>query len=545
MPPSSTRLEALPSACIEKALVWLLGLSYGEHDDGAQRLSISRKLGEIINAWVSGLLAADFPVEEVENTFCAFSKFMHSDIVQELVNWSAISVTDVDQLIHIHWVRASQNMIDLPLPPAKPLETAIDSLSVALNLLDCIAAKENRRSAAANTAPGHLIFSAVRILISTTDENDQRSSKVRNLCDQSLSQLCRMRRLESKSQLLSSLLTQVAPLIRIAVKGDLSSFKAPYSVHHVAPTSHVLHYLLSEVGDNKLIETVNEILPTLRDLVESVQESIRVQALHSMALLSSRLPLSAMEPIVTSKSLQVALSWRDVPTSMVAIPLLATLLPKTRPIESRGEEFFTSVSKVIGTVVHHMQSRSESSESDDQGLQALGETRAAIELSRFVPPLVQDLLMCRIDWILALCTFLERIAILVRHGTLEAEDVTRTLAVLKESIKWAWLRVDSFRKNVFESCLSVLMETRRVPDSFLIQAAIRDMILQVAKCGQVERLIEMIQEVRACAKDYSSLETAVELCKELEDIIAFEGEATFKTSIHAGSSVQRFFPELA
>ncbi|KAI0557896.1 hypothetical protein FGB62_253g06 [Gracilaria domingensis] len=292
------------SKCIEKATVWFLGLLYGEQDDGAQRTTILPKLGEIIHLWVSDLLAVDYPAEEAEDIFSAFSKLVQAEDVPKLVNSSVVPISDVDKLIHAHWVRAARNMIDLPLLPAKPMETAIDALTVTLKLLDCIAAKDNRRSAAANTAPGHLIFSTLRVMISTDNQN-QHPSDIRALCEQSISHSRRTGRSENEAKLFSSVVNHVLPLIRAAIKVELSSFNVPYSVHEVAPTSHVLHSLLCEVNEDKLNETAEEVLPILYDLVESVKESIRVQSFHSVSFLSSRLSFSVMAPARTSRSLQV------------------------------------------------------------------------------------------------------------------------------------------------------------------------------------------------------------------------------------------------
>ncbi|PXF46859.1 hypothetical protein BWQ96_03388 [Gracilariopsis chorda] len=543
MSPSTIRTTALPSKFIERAIVLLLGLSFGEHDDGTQRRVISQKLADVINKWVSGLLAADFASDEVEATFLAFSKLLHSEGVPELIMWSEVPISDIDSLIHLHWVRASRNLIELPLPPAKPIELAIDSLSTGLKLLDFAAAKDNRRSAAANTAPAHLIFATTRLLLSRERLPNRETERIGFVCEESLEHLLRMRRFERKADLLSSLFQSVIPLIRLAVEVDLNTLKPAYNIHCIAPTSHVLHRLMCDATDQNLNDNAGEVLAILRDLAEAVQEHIRVQALYSMSFLSSRIPLFSMQPSKTCESLLSAIVWNDAPTLMTAIPLLAALLPRTRISDSQARRYSAAVSKIVETIVRLMQTRENGTSNAEHAL-VLTNAKAAVELAGLVPPLLKELMMRHMGWLTALSDFAKRIANMARHGDIQVSDIVHVLTVLSDSVKWAWLRVDSFRSDVFEACLSVFMETKDVEDSFLIRTEIKRIVLQLGKCGRVDQILEIVQEVRQSSNGYDSLRSVAEFCKEIENDISFENENDDQATIAGGALFSRFFSEL-
>lgn len=543
MSPSTVKTEALPSQLIDRASVLLLGLSFGEHDDGAQRRSISRKLADVINKWVSGFIAADFASDEVESTFKAFFKLLHSEGVSELIMWSEFPISDIDTLIHLHWVRAARNLIELPLPPAKPIELAVDSLSSAVKLLDFVGSKDKRRSAAANTAPAHLVFATTRLLLSTEEWQKREAERMESVCQKSLAHLLRMRRSQRKADLLSSLFQSVLPLIRLALKVDLNNLKPPYNVHCIAPISHVLHYLICEVTDQKLNDNAADVLAILRELIETVQEPIRVQALYTLSLLSCRIPLSSMQPIRTCESLLSAIIWDDTPTSMKAIPLLAKLLPSVRVSDSDGQKYPAAVSKVVETIVRLMNTWESGMVNKEKAL-VLSNTEAAVELIGLVPPLLQELMIRHVEWITALSGFSKRIATMVRCGDIQVSGITRVLQVLSDSVKWAWLRVDSFRKDVFEACLSVFMETKDMKESFLIRTEIKQLVIQLGKCGRVDQLLEIMEEVYQSSSGYDSLQSVVQLCQEIEKDVNLEDEHRKETKLSGGALFSRFFPEL-
>lgn len=204
------------------------------------------------------------------------------------------------------------------------------------------------------------------------------------------------------------------------------------------------------------------------------------------------------------------------------------------------------VKRVMDNVMHHMAARVQAPGEERHRHVSVPDVVVATEFVCIVPEMARErLIQMTHVWMPALASFLPQVVVLVAQGKV---DVGGGLAVgnaLVESLKWAWIGIDSFRTVIFEACVSAIMEARACTseDQDAIRASVRIVLLYLARCGRKHVTLQIVGQIITTATDYPSLREAKDYFEQIETVISTEPSNGISKKF-AGELLSKFFPEL-
>lgn len=560
-----------PSQTIQKAIVTLLGLSYGEHDGGVQRQQITDDLTVILDRWTSGLLAADHLSSEVASVTEAFQTLILSSASSKLLMWSRIPLNLIDDLTSLHWKLAVQHLTNLshdidteitsehpPSVPSLPVRRAAHTLKVALYLLDrTVDHDKQRRSAAVDKAPAFFVFTAVRMRISLRLYPHLSSEGAETTLSATFDHIVRMRRVTSTEQVISSILSPLISLVQKAIAYETTAPNPRDFLNPLALASciDILYDIVNTVPDvNKLQTALPEILRILYPLIDHVHMGTRVSALDVLTILQERLPRLAFKTHLSKlcTHLPSALLWGDPPSSTRAIPLLFTLfsnsstntLERPPPLNVRASSVWqTALTAILKAVHYHIdqsflihnaatfedEANDDAHDTDSSSHAYRDHAAAAAHLITLVTPFAQHrLLRYTKPWFDAISQFLLHVVKLVVDKALPLSSITSVSNAIVDSIAYTWCRCSAYRAPLFAAGVACIMEVRPADKEtqLVTHAAVNSIISQLAVVDD-NAVLKLTSASLHTARKYPSLQEAAKFLAKVEEDVSKSESKSF------------------
>lgn len=540
----SAEEKCAPSDVLSRARITLHGLSFGEHDGGAERVAVSRAVGEVVRRVGVGLVRVENGPAELWRVLWELGQFCEDDVCVEGMEWGLVDVEGADDAAGVLWRAAAGAVRDVEEREGGDgvgrLEEGASFLRAGCVLLEHAAGAPTRRARVAGDAVGDVLFAAVRVQLSATDfvsvERDR--GIVVEVCERALRLVCDMRRVAGTGDLAERVFVRdLFPLLGAALKAEDTQFDAPAALAkaRLVPTSAVLRFFVLLMSDTaRLDDILSSVFALIFPLVEDVIVSRRLHALdmlqHVLNVASEDAVRFHASPLLSA--LRGALTWRDCASSLACFPLLprAVALLHARPsgrasaVHQRERCFHLDVSPseawsstfrtALEVLLHHVdQRRDEASE----GVETVA--RVAI----IIPQMAHARLnLYMAVWLPLLSVLLQRVTTDICSGLLSLNLHADVVTAFVETLRWGWPRATAYRDKVVNACVASVMEARHGSDDVRerVHQGVIKILMWFAKCGQVEELLMALKTLEEEASKYPSLSAAARLFADAQAGIA-------------------------
>ena len=507
----------------------LHGLSFGEHDGGAQRNAVSERLSDLFHYFASGLLKAEQP-ERYDGFLDALLHLLSSTVVS-LIVWEHIPSESILELLERLSRRAADETTILPdqyeKAQSSPVQLTLRLLHAVLSVFHATSISLSRDIAA------DLIFALFRI-DDWTDFPTLRE-EIHQMLEEKLN---RSKRADLHRYVFTPSFHDRF-LRCVQFESTLSDPISSASAHDITPVVSVIRSIVftfvSSVDNPDGLGIESHALRLLRLAVllsDHVHHDTRHSALESVSKL---VPFISKSELLREKGLLEPITssmlWAKPETTVIAIPLIGTLLRLKYPVpalaDTPPDAWREAKKMVLSTLQRHISKRE-----DDKVSQP--DIDAVVASVGYVSRTFEQTLLST-DWMSSLS---ELLRIVSSAGNVEHTVVV--CSVISDSLKFVWLNPSEFRETLLDACVVAVGKSRRCENRDRLITAVKEVMLALTRCAQASVTLDILRDLNAVAKRYASLE---DFATCLEDVLSM-AEADERTIIDPGPLVSKYFPEM-
>lgn len=507
----------------------LHGLSFGEHDGGAQRIAISEQLAALLHEFASGLLKADH--SELVDPFLEALLSLLTSSITPLIVWTSFPKGNVQNLVQNLASRAADCLNTLPdqfdVPEKKPVQFAILLLQAVYALLQTGEATVSRDIAA------DILYTLLRV-----DDWADHAALFDSLYQHLGSVFRRSERHElHRLAFYPSLHERLSRSVNQEI--DLSDPIASSGVHNIVQSADVLLELVSKLTisiQNPDISGLEayalRLLKLACRLCDHVKQDTRDPALQCVFDLVPLLPKNTL--LEEKRLLDVVVSsmlWATPETTVIAVPLIEKLIQLRFPVPSLKDTIpdgWRDARKMVLTTLERHITKRENREPSRVDIDA------AVACVRAVPKMFGQTLLSS-EWMLSLAELLRLVAVMRSF-----KQVIEVCSAITETLKHVWLNPVAFRRQLVDACVVSLGQSRRCDERETVCIAIQQVLITLTRCANSGATIDILRDLRDTADRFKGLADFASFLNEVLTIA--DGED--RISLETGPLVTKFFPDL-